>query len=464
MSNNNNTGATRATFATRLGAVAAAVGSAVGLGNIWRFPYETGQNGGAAFLIIYVLAVALLGIPLMTAEFVIGRSAHANVVGAFRKLAPGTWWHWIGVLTLITPCIILGFYVVIMGWTLDYSARAILNDFARVVAEAQAADPSVDAAQVLSDDFSAFITSVWQPFAWMIAALGITAFIMMAGVQKGIERASSLMMPLLALLLLFLVINSCFLDGFTAGIDFLFNPDWSKVTGHTIITALGQAFFSLSVAMGILMAYGSYMGDNTKIGKTAISVACLDTLIAILAGVVIFPACFTYGVQPGAGVGLVYITLPNVFLQMTGGYVFCVAFFLLILLAGLTSFMSIVEVPISFLQEEAHMSRRGAVVLSISLTFVLGMLCSMSLGVLSDVQICGCNLFDFSDKLTANYLMPIAGFFICIFVGWRLDRDIIRDALTNWRNDSGWYIRPLLWLLRIICPFLILVVFVGGLM
>lgn len=463
MAINNNTSASRATFATRVGAIAAAVGSAVGLGNIWRFPYETGQNGGAAFLVIYILSVLFLGIPLMMSEFIIGRSARANVFGAFRKLAPGSLWMLLGVTSLVIPIMILGFYVVIMGWTLDYTIRAVTNDFARTVAEAQALDPSVEAATVLAQDFSVFSTSVWQPLIWILVCLLISGVIMAAGVQKGIERASNVMMPALGLLLIGLVVNSFFLPGFAEGARFLFQPDWSKVTGHTFITALGQAFFSLSVAMGILMAYGSYMGDNTKIGKTALSVAMLDSVIAVLAGVVIFPACFSFGIQPGAGAGLVFITLPNVFLQIPGGYFLCIAFFGLILLAGMTSFMSILEVPISFLQEEARITRRSAVVISLLLTVVLGTCCSLSLGVLDDMRILGYNLFDFSDKATSVFLMPLTGLFISLFVGWRLDRDIIRDALTNWRNDSGWYIRPLLGLLRVVCPLLIFIVFLGGL-
>lgn len=454
---------TRATFATRLGAVAAAVGSAVGLGNIWRFPYETGQNGGAAFLLIYICAVLFLGIPLLISEFLIGRSAHANVSRAFKKLAPGTRWHWVGIMGMLVAVIILGFYVIILGWTICYAFRALFNDFSSTVDAAMALNPQLDPATILSDDFSAFSSHPWKPLMWMFVSLALNGCIMAAGVQKGIERASNIMMPLLGVLLVALVVNSLFLPGFAEGCNFLFNPDFSKVTGHTCVVAMGQAFFSLSVAMGIMLAYGSYLGDNTKIGKTAVNVAVLDTVIAVLAGVVIFPACFSYGIHPGAGAGLVFITLPNVFLQMSGGYFLCIAFFLLITLAGLTSCMSLYEVPISYLQEEFHISRRKAVLISCGVTGVLGILCSLSLGVMGDVKILGETFFDFSDKLTSLYLMPIGGLLISLFVGWRLDRDIIRDALTNWRHDSGWYIRPLLWLLRVIVPLCILLIFLGGL-
>lgn len=451
----------RAMFATRLGAVAAAVGSAVGLGNIWRFPYETGQNGGAAFLLIYLCAVALLGVPLLIAEFTIGRSAHSNVARAFKKLAPGTPWYWVGVMGMLVSVIILGFYLIILGWTFSYTFRAIINDFASVVASAQAADPSVDAATVLANDFASFSTSPWQPLLWLVISVAANAAIMVAGVQKGIERASNVMMPLLCVLLLMLVVNSFFLPGFVEGCDFLFNPDFSKVSAKTFIVAMGQAFFSLSLAMGIMLAYGSYLGDNTKIGKTATQVVCLDSIIAILAGVVIFPACFSYGIEPGAGPGLVFITLPNVFLQMPGGYLCCIAFFLLISLAGLTSCMSLFEVPISFLQEELKLSRKTATAVSVLVVLVLGAASSLSLGVW-DMKFFGDCFFDFCDKITSLYMMPIGAFFISLFVGWKLDKDIIHDALTNWRNDSGWYIRPLLWILRVFAPICIMLIFLSG--
>ena len=451
----------RAMFATRLGAVAAAVGSAVGLGNIWRFPYETGQNGGAAFLLIYLCAVALLGVPLLIAEFTIGRSAHSNVARAFKKLAPGTPWYWVGVMGILVSVIILGFYLIILGWTFSYTFRAVINDFASVVASAQAIDPSVDAATVLANDFASFSTSPWQPLLWLVISVAVNAAIMVAGVQKGIERASNVMMPLLCVLLLMLVVNSFFLPGFVEGCDFLFNPDFSKVSAKTFIVAMGQAFFSLSLAMGIMLAYGSYLGDNTKIGKTATQVVCLDSIIAILAGVVIFPACFSYGIEPGAGPGLVFITLPNVFLQMPGGYLCCIAFFLLISLAGLTSCMSLFEVPISFLQEELKLSRKAATAVSVLVVLVLGTASSLSLGVW-DMKFFGDCFFDFCDKITSLYMMPIGAFFISLFVGWKPDKDIIHDALTNWRNDSGWYIRPLLWILRLFAPICIMLIFLSG--
>ena len=404
----------------------------------------TGQNGGAAFLVIYVVSVLMLGVPLLIAEFCIGRSAHRNVVGAFRKVAPGTHWYLVGVIGLVVACLILGFYVVLSGWTLHATWQALTNT-------------------MTGDDFHSFVSNPVEPLLWTILAILINVGILLGGVQKGIERASNIMMPILAVLLLILVGNSFFLPEFRKGMEFLFVPDWSKVNGQTWIDAMGQAFFSLSVAMGIMVAYGSYLSDNTKIGKTALQVAGLDTLIAILAGIVIFPACFSFGVAPGEGSGLVFVTLPQVFNSMPFGWVMGLLFFVLVTLAGLTSCMSIFEVPISFLQEEWHISRRRAVIISAIWALVLGIGCSLSMGLWRGFTINGDVLFDFLDHLTARYLMPICAFLTSLFVGWWLEKEIIHNAITNWRNDSGWYLRPLLLLLRSIVPICILIIFLSGL-
>ena len=437
------TPSSRATFATRLGAIAAAVGSAVGFGNIWRFPYITGQNGGAAFLLVYVISVVLLGIPLMISEFCIGRSAHRNVVGAFRKVAPGTSWYWVGVLGLLVAVLILGFYVVLSGWTLRYTWQALLHEMS-------------------GSDFSTFVADPVEPLLWTALAVLINAGILLGGVQKGIERASNVMMPVLAVVLLILVGNSFFLPEFRRGMEFLFVPDWSKITPRTWIDAIGQAFFSLSVAMGIMVAYGSYLDDNTKIGKTAAQVAVMDTLIAVLSGIVIFPACFSFGLEPGQGSGLVFVTLPQVFNAMPFGWLMGFLFFVLITLAGLTSCISIFEVPISFLQEECHITRRRAVIYSALFAIVLGTACSLSLGIGSDYTICGDVLFDFLDHLTSRYMMPVCALLTSLFVGWWLDREIIHNAVTNWRTDSGWYLRPLIVALRTLVPLAILIIFLNG--
>jgi len=445
-----------------MGAVAAAVGSAVGFGNIWRFPYITGQNGGGAFLIIYILAVVFFGIPLMIAEFSIGRTAHRNVVSAYRSAAPkGPWWI-AGAMGLIVAILILSFYVVISGWTLCYTWRALTNDFAGTVSAFQAVTPGIDAAEAMTSDFNSFVSDPVRPMLWTALAVLLNAAILFGGVQKGIERASNVLMPILAIILLALVVNSFFLDGFNDGMRFLFVPDWSKVNGKVLISAIGQAFFSLSIAMGIMVAYGSYLTDDTKLGITASKVAGLDTLIAILAGIVIFPACFSFGIEPGQGSGLVFITLPTVFLQMKGGYVFAVLFFMLITLAGLTSCISIFEVPISFLQEELRMSRKQAVIWSCVYAVLMGSACSLSLGLWSSHRIAGDTLFDFFDHLTSLYLMPIGAIITSVLVGWRLDRSFLKHSISNGGRDSAWYYRPMLFVLKYFVPTGILVIFLSG--
>lgn len=453
----------RVTFGSKLGAIAAAVGSAVGLGNIWRFPFLTGENGGAAFLLIYLASVLLLGIPLVIAEFLIGRTAHRNIAGSFKLLAPGSKWYWLGAMGTLVAVIILGYYLVIAGWTLEYLTLAVGDGFSRMVSVGHELSPEMSGAEILATEFQAFSTSPIAPLGWMTLFIALNAIILLGGVKKGIERASRIMMPMLFVLMLVLCVNSLSLSGAQEGMEFMFRPDFSKVTGHTWLMAMGQAFFSLSIGLGCLITYGSYLGDNTKLGKTALSVGLLDSSVAILAGIVIFPACFSFGIRPEAGPGLVFITLPNVFLQMSGGYIWSVIFFVLIALAALTSTISMYEVPVSYLQEEFKISRRRAIVYSCLFTWCLAIACSLSLGDWSEYTLFGCTIFDICDIITANYMMPIGAMLISLFVGWRLDKAIVRNAITNRANDSGWYVRPLIFILRYFAPLCILIIFLTGL-
>lgn len=453
----------RATFGTKLGAIAAAVGSAVGLGNIWRFPFLTGENGGAAFILIYFASVLLLGIPLVIAEFLIGRTAHRNIAGSFKLLAPGSRWYLLGAMGTAVAVIILGYYLVISGWTLEYVWMALINGFSSLVSEQQVLHPEMSGAQILTEDFQTFSTSPFEPLLWMTLFILLNVGILLGGVKSGIERASRVMMPLLFILMIILCINSLLLPGAADGLDFMFHPDFSKVTGRTWLMAMGQAFFSLSIGLGCLITYGSYLSDDTKLGKTALSVGLLDTTVAILAGIVIFPACFSYGIQPEAGPGLVFITLPNVFIQMPGGYIWSLLFFILIALAALTSTISMYEVPVAYLQEEFHISRRKAIIISCVFSWCLAVACSLSLGDWSDVTLFGHNIFDICDIITANYMMPIGAMLISLFVGWRLDRVIVRQAITNHGRDGGWYVRPLIFILRLFAPVCIFIIFLSGL-
>lgn len=436
----------RALFVTRLGGIFAAVGSAVGLGNIWRFPYETGQNGGAAFLLIYVLCVLFLGTPLMLAELTIGRASHSNAVGAFRRLAPGSKWWITGLIGMFCVLLIIGFYSVVAGWTLHYTCISVAD-------------------RLSLQSFPDFMQGPWMPLLWMTIFLGLNILILLGGVQKGIERASNILMPVLGLLMLVLCVNSILLPGAGQGLTFLFDPDFSKINGQVILSAMGQSFFSISMGVGTLLVYGSYLPNSTKMGKVSLSICLLDTMIAILAGIIIFPACFAYGIEPDAGPGLAFITLPNVFGQMPGGYVWSIAFFLLLAVAALTSSISMLECPIAILQEQFHWSRRRSVLITSLTAWVLGIGCCLSFcpACAEALTVAGLSLFDLFDKVTACYLMPLGGLLISLFVGWRMDRRVLHDTLTNFGHDSGRYIPAFVFVVRFLAPACIVLIFLSGL-
>ncbi|MFW6267795.1 MAG: sodium-dependent transporter, partial [Marinilabiliaceae bacterium] len=317
-----NSNSTRDNFSGKLGIIAAAAGSAIGLGNIWRFPYVLGENGGGAFLLIYLLFVLMIGVPVMISEFLIGRKAQMNVFGAFRKLAPGQHWYLIGVMGVGAAFLILAFYSVVAGWTLHYVYLSLTN------ALSGSAPSEIEAV------FKQVQNTKLQSIAWTLLFMGGTAYIVRSGIEKGIERYTKVLMPVLALIIIALNIRSVTLDGASEGLAFLFNPDFSKINSDVVLEALGQAFFSLSIGMGVIVTYGSYIKKSESLGGTALSVSFADTLIALLAGVAIFPAAFAFGMDPGHGPGLVFVTLPNIFNQMTGGYVFGLLFFVLLSIAA----------------------------------------------------------------------------------------------------------------------------------
>lgn len=421
----------------------AAVGSAVGLGNIWRFPYETGQHGGAAFLLVYLGCVLFLGTPLMIAELSLGRATRANIVGAFRKLSPHGYWWLTGVLGMISVLFVVGFYAVVSGWTLHYTLSAATGTLAQ-------------------QDFQVYSTEVWRPLICTWLFLLINLLILLGGVQKGIERASNILTPLLGVLLVLLSVRSLLLPHATTGLRYLFGVDFSQITPEVVVSAMGQSFFSISMGVGTLLIYGSYLPKDTKIGRTSLSICLIDTLIAILAGLIIFPACFSFGIQPDAGPGLAFITLPSVFLQITGGEVWSLLFFLLLLIAALTSSISMLECPIAILQEERQWSRTKAVGMVTGIAFVLTTLCALSLtpDLGKYLTVSRLSLFDFFDKITANLLMPTGGLLIALFVGWRMDKELLHHTLTNHGKDSGAYIPFFLFFLRYIAPLCIMLIFI----
>lgn len=440
----------RATLGGKLSAVLVAAGSSVGLGNIWRFPYVAGENGGGAFLAIYLCCVVLLGLPVMLAEFTVGRASHLNAVGAYRTFDRR--WSFLGYNGVLSSLLILGFYFVVAGWTAEYLIHSITGALGHLTS-----------ADEYATVFDSFIRNPWRPILYTCLFVLATHAVIAMGVQRGIERSAKLLMPLLLVVLVVLAIHSLLMPGGGEGLRFLFRPDFSKVTPSTILVALGQAFFSLSIGLGTMVTYASYFKPDTNLRHTALNVTILDTVVALLAGIVIFPAVFSVGIEPSSGPSLVFITLPSIFNGMPWSMVWSSVFFLLLVIAALTSTISLHEVVTAYLHEEWHLSRRRAAWATTAATALLGALASLSLGVLSDRTICGRNLFDSLDFLTANILLPAGGFFTCIFVGWKLDRRVLRAQFTN---DGALRFRIygiLSLLLRYFCPIVLLLVFLDNL-
>ena len=438
-------------FGSKLGVIAAAAGSAVGLGNIYRFPCELGNNGGGAFLLVYLLIVLCLGVPVMLCEFVIGRRTQQNPIGAFRMLRPKSAWPVLGFMGIVCALVIMAFYSTVAGWTLEYTVKAISNGF-------QGKD-----LQTIEQEFAEFHNIGWKNVLWQGVFILLTAVVIIRGVSNGIEKFSKVMMPLLLLILIILGVRSLTLPGGTEGLVFLFKPDFSKITGSVVISALGQAFFSLSMGMGVLITYGSYIKKNDNMLTTAVSVTLSDTLVAVLAGVVIFPAAFSFGVQPSAGMGLVFNTLPMIFNQMPGGYFFCIAFFLLLAVAALTSTISLLEVIVAYLVEEVHLTRRLATVIASVSCFVLGVFASLSLKDTSHLRIGGKSFFDSLDFLSSNILLPIGGLFIVIFVGWVLGKTNFYDEITNEGHLKLSVKGVVYFIIKYLAPIAIAIIFVNGL-
>ena len=442
----------RANFGSKLGVILATAGSAVGLGNIWRFPYMTGQNGGAVFIIIYVACVLLLGIPCMISEFIIGRHGQANTARAFRKLSGGSTWTLIGYMGVLTGFLISGYYAVVSGWCLEYV-------WASVVGKLQG-DPAY-----ISNYFVSFSEDPVKPVFWTMLILLATYLIIEHGVRDGIERASKLMMPTLFILLLIIVVASCMLPNADKGIEFLFKPDFSKITSDVFLGALGQSFYSLSIAMGCICTYASYFSKQTNLTTSAVQIGVIDFLVALLAGLLIFPAAFSVGVSPDSGPSLIFITLPNVFQQAFGsisglGYVVSILFYALLSMAALTSLISLHEVSTAFLQEEMRITRKKAALIVTISCIIVGAFCSLSLGVGKEMLLFGKTLFDLFDFVTGQLFLPMVGFLTCIFIGWFVPHKIVKDEFTNWgtlRNEHIFH--AYLFLVKYVCPICILFIF-----
>ncbi len=438
-------------FGSKIGIIAAAAGSAIGLGNIYRFPCELGNNGGAAFLLVYLAVVIFLGIPVMLSELVIGRRSQSNAVGAFKKLAPKSAWPIVGYMGVLCGFIIFAFYSTVSGWTLEYIIKAVSNSF-------QGKDLAA-----MEQDFTDFHNMGWHNVMWQAIFIFLTGFVVFKGVQNGIERYAKILMPLLLVILIVLGIRSVTLPGAKEGLSFLFRPDFSKIDGNVLISALGQGFFSLSLGMGALITYGSYIKKKDNLTSTAFSVVLADTLIALLAGLVIFPAAFSFGIRPTAGMGLVFNTIPMIFNQMTGGYIFCIIFFVLLAIAALTSTISLLEVVVAYLSEELHINRKWSTVLASVATLFIGSFASLSLMENTPFAIGGRTVFDLMDFVSSNILLPLGGVLIVIFVGWRLGKAKFFEEVTNEGTIKASLKKVIFFIIRYLAPIAITIVFISGL-
>lgn len=451
-------GSQREVFGSQLGILAAAAGSAIGLGNIWKFPYITGENGGAAFILVYLICIAFIGLPVMLSEFLIGRRARKAAVGSFQELKPGTPWFLTGWMGLLAAFSILSFYGVVAGWTMNYvyfSLSGVLKG----------ATP-----EEIGNTFGGFISDPMKPVFWQVAFMVLTAAILFGGVRKGIERYSKILMPILIGILLILIVRSVTLPGSGAGVAFLLKADFSALSAKAVLVALGHAFFSLSLGMGTMITYGSYIGKQQSLGSVALQVTIADTLIALMAGLAIFPAVFAFNVAPDAGPGLVFVALPNVFNAMPGGMIFSTLFFVLLAVAALTSSISILEVIVTFLVEELKLRRNPAILAGFLFTTVLGVLCSLSMSPASPVSgwtlptLAGPkNFFDTMDWWSANMFLPLGGFFIAIFASWIMRTPDVRDEVSNGGTLNVPWFSSYLWVARTIAPVTIAIVFLWNL-
>lgn len=442
----------RNNFGSRLGVILASAGSAVGLGNVWRFPTEAGRNGGAAFILIYLFMVLLIALPVMVGEFVVGRSSKANAVHSYQRLGGGKWWGKTGYLCVLGGFMVLSFYCVIAGWTLQAVVKTLTgqlehNDYAA--------------------HFNAFIAHPWMPLIYVASFLLLTHLVVSRGVQKGIEWFSKTMMPLLFLIILLLMVVSLTMPGASQGVEFLLKPDFSKITTNVVLNAMGQAFFTLSVGISCLATYASYFKDETPLIKSALNVCVIDTLVAVVSGFIIFPAIFSMpGAEVDAGPGLVFITLPYVLDYAFASYpvlsyVFMLLFYLLLLLAALTSSISMHELTTAYISEHFHLSRVRASTIVLFVCLIFGFACSLSFGPWKEYTIFGLTIFDVFDSTTAKIIMPLGGLIITIFVGWHMNRQMVMDELTNRGHLSALAARTILFLIRWVAPIGVGIVFIN---
>ncbi len=438
-------------FGSKIGLIAATVGSAVGLGNIWRFPAETQANGGAAFLLVYIICVLLLGIPVMLGEFAIGREGGTDAVGDYKRISPRTKWWIVGGTGLVASYMILCFYIVVAGWTLEYLVNSISGDLFAGISEGTA---------TFDGKMQEYVSGDWKPILYTVLMIAINMIVLLCGVRKGIEKISNVLMPLLFVILVIFCAVALSLPGASEGVEFFLRPDFSKLDGGVVIDALGQAFFSLSLGMGILITYAAYFPRNTKLGRTATIVSLLDMVVAVMMGLIIFPAVTSFGMEGESleGATLVFVTLPEVFTRMPGTQFWAVLFFMLLLLAALTSTISIAEVSVRFFQDRMRMSRRAAVFTVLLPLLLFGSLSSLSMGSLSGFKIFGLSFFNLLDTVATNILLPLGSMAMCIYAGWFAPKGMIADQLSNGSAVRSAATRIVLFIIKWIAPVAIAVI------
>ncbi len=443
----------REKFGGRVAVILAMAGSAIGLGNIWRFPYMVGEHGGAAFVFVYILATILISLPVFLAEVMVGRRSHTNARDAFARLSrQHPFWKAAGYLTILIPTLIASYYSVIGGWSVEYFIKSCGMTFVKTPPEE------------VSGLFAPFVSSAWTPVVMHLVFLTACVGVVAGGVKSGIEKFSKVSLPVLFVLIIFILGYSVALPGAGAGVRYLLHPDWSELTPRTFAYAMGQSFFSLSLGMGAIITYGSYVSKRENILVTSSGTAVSDLLFAILAGFAIMPAVFAAGIEPGAGPGLIFQTVPYVFAKMgadlpvLSGAV-SIIFFLAIIVAAMTSLISLVEVGVSFLMERKGLSRGRACLVVFAICGTLGTLCSLSFGPLANATVAGMSIFDLLDWVCSNILLLVMALLVVIFVGWILPKQVVRDEFTNGGTVNGRFFPVLYFLIKWVAPIAVVIIF-----
>ena len=449
-------------FKTKIGLVAATLGSAVGLGSIWRFPAEAQQNGGGAFLLVYLGCVLLLGIPVMIAELSLGRAGGADSVGSFKNLSPKRSLWWIGgMLGVISSYLIISFYMVVAGWTFEYLWDSITGSLYSGVGQGEGL---AQTGAIFHERMERYISSDIPPLISTYVMILLNMGVLMLGVQKGIERVSNILMPALFVLLAVFCVYALTMSGAGAGVEYFFKPDFSKVTWPMVGNALGQTFFSLSLGTGILVTYASYYPDSTNLARTSTIVSLLTTLVAVMMGVIIFPTVFTFGLSPEGmrGTTLVFVSLPEVFTRLPYPQLWSVMFFTLLLAAALTSTISISEVSVAFVERRFGKSRGKATLITMLPLFVISAICSLSFGSLSDVTILGMNIFNFLDTFATNIFLPVTALAVVVFIGWFAPKGTLERQISNSGRVNRHVGTPLRFIIRYVAPVMILIILLSG--